>query len=151
MDNGKKQFCRITGLKRWSMRTNGFGRNPKYFNFDNLAAIVRILHHSFVCRKQCNELHSRIWLVLYRCKQKSPSWTGVNYLYNFLVNNKGRTLCRGNRCQRHTARRYNPAVVRGAPHFDHSPVVVQVGSLQVFGTYLWQPIRTTGLLSSYKL
>jgi len=72
---------------------------------------------------------------------------GSKLLVQFLVNNKGP----GPYAEETDVKDIQPGDIiqlsfGGAPHFDHSPVVVQVGSLQVFGTYLWQPIRTTGII-----
>ena len=63
-------------------------RNPKYYNFDNLGGDCT----NFI--SQC--LYAGIPEMNYRGygwyyineNKKSPSWTGVEYLYNFLINNK---------------------------------------------------------------
>ena len=64
-------------------------RNPKYYSFDNLGGDCT----NFV--SQCiyagsnvmnyTPLHGWYYKSL---NDRTPSWTGVNYLFNFLVNNK---------------------------------------------------------------
>lgn len=75
--------------KKWA-----FKRNPAYYNFDNVGGDCT----SFV--SQCifagigvmNYIKDVGWY--YRNgNDKSPSWSGVEFLYNFLINNKSvRTL-----------------------------------------------------------
>ena len=69
--------------RRWAL-----SRNPTYYNFENLGgdctnfasqcifAGAGIMNHTPVTGWFFNSLGSR-----------SPSWTGVEYLYNFLTNN----------------------------------------------------------------
>lgn len=70
--------------KRWA-----FDRNPKYYNFENLGGdctnfISQILHAG-----GCPMNNSKIngWYY-YNLNNRSPSWTGVEFLYQFLINNK---------------------------------------------------------------
>lgn len=63
-------------------------RNPAYYNYDNLGGDCT----NFI--SQC--LYAGIPQMNYRdygwyyysANQKSPSWTGVKYLYDFLINNQ---------------------------------------------------------------
>lgn len=69
--------------RKWAL-----GRNPKYYNYDDLGGDCT----NFI--SQC--LYAGISEMNYRgygwyyinANRKSPSWTGVEYLYNFLINNK---------------------------------------------------------------
>lgn len=59
---------------------------------------------------------------------RTPSWTGVNYLYNFLTGNKGI----GPYAEEVDVKDIQPGDIiqlsfNGAPNFDHSPVVVETG------------------------
>lgn len=71
--------------KKWA-----FLRNPKYYNFDSLGEDCT----SFV--SQCLYAGSAVmnyakdigWYYI-NGNNKSPSWTGVEFLYKFLINNKG--------------------------------------------------------------
>lgn len=75
----------IAYAKEWAMK-----RNPAYYNFDNLGGDCT----NFV--SQCIYTGSRImnhmkdlgWYY-YSPNNRAPSWTGVPFLYNFLVGNKG--------------------------------------------------------------
>lgn len=67
-----------------------YARNPKYYNFDSVGGDCT----SFV--SQCIYEGSNImnyakntgWYYI-NGNNKSPSWSGVEFLYNFLINNKG--------------------------------------------------------------
>lgn len=67
-----------------------FSRNPKYYNFDNVGGDCT----SFVSQcilagsKTMNYTKDTGWYYI-NGNNKSPSWSGVEYLYQFLVNNKG--------------------------------------------------------------
>lgn len=83
-----KPYDRISAVaysKKWAL-----SRNPKYYNFDPVGGDCT----SFI--SQCLYAGSKImnytpikgWY--YRSGfDKSPSWSGVEFLYNFLVQNKG--------------------------------------------------------------
>ena len=66
-----------------------FSRNPKYYNFDNVGGDCT----SFV--SQCIFAGSNVmnytknigWYYI-NGNNKSPSWSGVEFLYSFLINNK---------------------------------------------------------------
>ena len=70
--------------KKWA-----YGRNPNYYNFDNLGGDCT----NFV--SQCIYSGSKImnytkdtgWYYN-SLSSRSPSWTGVEFLYRFLINNK---------------------------------------------------------------
>lgn len=71
--------------KKWA-----YARNPKYYNFDAVGGDCT----SFV--SQCiyagsntmNYTKNTGWYYI-NGNNKSPSWSGVEFLYNFLINNKG--------------------------------------------------------------
>ena len=71
--------------KKWA-----YARNPKYYNFDTVGGDCT----SFV--SQCiyagsntmNYTKNTGWYYI-NGNNKSPSWSGVEFLYNFLINNKG--------------------------------------------------------------
>lgn len=74
----------IEYAKKWA-----FSRNPKYYNFDSVGGDCT----SFV--SQCiyagsnvmNYTKEKGWYYI-NGNNKSASWSGVEFLYNFLVNNK---------------------------------------------------------------
>ena len=68
-----------------------FGRNPKYLKFDNFGGdctnfISQILYEG---SKVMNYTPIYGWYYI-NSSQRTASWTGVTYLYNFLVNNKSK-------------------------------------------------------------
>ncbi|RKD32570.1 amidase domain-containing protein [Thermohalobacter berrensis] len=72
--------------KRWS-----FDRNPKYYDFEHLGGdctnfISQVLHAG-----GC-PMNYKKWTGWYykNLNERSPSWTGVNFLYEFLINNSER-------------------------------------------------------------
>ena len=74
----------IEYAKKWAL-----SRNPKYYNFDNVGGDCT----SFV--SQCifagvnvmNYTKDVGWYYI-NGNNKSPSWSGVDFLYKFLINNK---------------------------------------------------------------
>lgn len=74
----------IEYAKKWA-----YSRNPKYYNFDNIGGDCT----SFV--SQCiyagsnvmNYTKEKGWYYI-NGNNKSPSWSGVEFLYQFLINNK---------------------------------------------------------------
>lgn len=71
--------------KKWA-----YGRNPKYFNYDNIGGDCTnfISQCLFAGCKQMNYDKNNGWYYL-TANNKSPSWTGVQFLYDFLISNKG--------------------------------------------------------------
>lgn len=75
----------IAYAKKWA-----YARNPNYYNFDKVGGDCT----SFV--SQCIYAGSKVmnyqkdigWYYI-NGNNKSPSWSGVEYLYQFLKNNKG--------------------------------------------------------------
>ena len=64
-----------------------FSRNPDYYNYDSLGGDCT----NFV--SQClyagiGQMNYYGWYYI-DANNKSPSWTGVNFLYDFLINNTG--------------------------------------------------------------
>lgn len=70
--------------KKWA-----YDRNPKYYNFDNVGGDCT----SFISQciyegaKTMNYSKEKGWYYI-NGNNKSPSWSGVEFLYNFLTNNK---------------------------------------------------------------
>lgn len=64
-------------------------RNPKYYNYDRLGGDCTnfISQCLFAGMSQMN-YSSNPWYYI-DANRKSPSWTGVEFLYDFLINNKG--------------------------------------------------------------
>ena len=82
-----KQYDREKALlyaKRWAL-----DRNPKYYNFDPVGGDCTSFA-SQVIYAGSREMNYGLNGWYYRNgNDKSPSWSGVEYLYKFLVNNSG--------------------------------------------------------------
>ena len=75
----------INYATKWAL-----SRNPKYYNFDSVGGDCTnfISQCIFAGSKKMNYSHKNGWY--YNSGyDKSPSWSGVEYLYNFLTTNKG--------------------------------------------------------------
>ncbi len=75
----------IEYAKKWA-----FLRNPKYYNFDNVGGDCTSFASQCIYSgsKKMNYNKSLGWYYI-NGNNKSPSWSGVEYLYQFLVKNKG--------------------------------------------------------------
>ena len=79
----------IEYAKKWAYK-----RNPKYYNYDLLGGdctnfISQCIYEG--C-KIMNYTKTYGWYYN-SANDKSPSWTGVDFLYKFLINNKGIRTC----------------------------------------------------------
>ncbi|MGE5613808.1 MAG: amidase domain-containing protein [Bacillota bacterium] len=107
-----------------------YARNPAYLDFENLGGDCT----NFA--SQCIFAGSGImnytpvfgWYYI-NSYNRTASWTGVNYLYNFLVNNKGS----GPFAEETDFTGVEPGDIaqlsfRDSKSFDHSPVIVSIGN-----------------------
>ena len=71
--------------KKWA-----YSRNPKYYAFDKIGGDCTnfISQCIYAGSKVMNYTPINGWYYIDSTK-RSPSWTSVEYLYNFLVNNEG--------------------------------------------------------------
>lgn len=75
----------VSYAKKWAL-----SRNPKYYNFDPVGGDCTsfVSQCLFAGSKVMNYTPIKGWY--YRSGfDKSPSWSGVEFLYNFLIQNKG--------------------------------------------------------------
>lgn len=70
--------------KKWA-----YDRNPRYYNFDPVGGDCTnfVSQCIFSGWKEMNYSKNNGWYYI-SGNNKSPSWTGVEFLYNFLVTNK---------------------------------------------------------------
>ena len=107
-----------------------FGRNPAYYDFENIGGDCT----NFA--SQCLYAGSGImnytpvygWYYI-NSSNRTAAWTGVNYLYKFLVNNKGA----GPFAEEVDVRDVIPGDIvqlsfDGGDAYNHSPVIVRAGS-----------------------
>lgn len=71
--------------KKWA-----YERNPKYYNFDSVGGDCTNFASQCIYSGWSQMNYSKIngWYYI-NGNNKSPSWTGVEFLYNFLLLNKG--------------------------------------------------------------
>lgn len=70
--------------KKWA-----YSRNPKYYNYDLIGGDCTNFTSQciFAGCNQMNYSKDKGWYYI-NGNNKSPSWTGVEFLYNFLINNR---------------------------------------------------------------
>ena len=74
----------VNYAKKWAL-----SRNPRYYDFDSIGGDCTnfISQCIFSGSKVMNYKLNNGWYYI-NGNKKSPSWTGVEYLYKFLINNK---------------------------------------------------------------
>ena len=107
-----------------------FSRNPMYYDFQNIGGdctnfASQVIYAGYGVM---NYTPTFGWYYI-SINNRAPSWTGVNELYNFLINNKGL----GPKAQLTTLSEIEPGDIIqlsfniNSDSFDHSPVVVDKG------------------------
>ena len=74
----------IKYAKKWA-----FDRNPKYYNFDSVGGDCTAFASQCIYEGAKVMNYNQNGWFYKNGNSKSPSWSGVEFLYNFLVNNKG--------------------------------------------------------------
>lgn len=110
--------------RRWAM-----GRNPAYYDYTNIGGdctnfASQVLYAGY---GQMNYKQTFGWYYI-DANRKSPSWTGVNELYNFLITNRGA----GPKAVEVSIDEVQPGDLvqfdfGGDGRFDHTPVIVDTG------------------------
>ena len=107
-----------------------YKRNPKYYNFDSVGGDCTNYASQviFAGSEIMNYTPVYGWYYIDSYK-RTPSWTGVNYLHNFLVDNKGP----GPFAELVDVKDIEPGDIiqlsfHGGNNFHHSPVVVHTGN-----------------------
>lgn len=71
--------------KKWA-----YGRNPAYYNFENIGGDCTNFASQCIYAGSGVMNFTRVTGWFYKsADNRTPSWTGVQYLYNFLIGNKG--------------------------------------------------------------
>ena len=110
--------------KEWAYR-----RNRRYFDFSELGGDCTNFASQciYAGAKVMNYTPVYGWFYI-NANNRTPSWTGVNQLYNFLINNKS-TGPQGRVVPLSEIR--NGDIIQlsfsSSPAFDHSPVVIDYG------------------------
>ena len=125
--------------KKWA-----FGRNPKFYNFDKLGGDCTNFASQCIYAGAGVMNYTPTFGWFYKSlNERTPSWTGVEYLYNFLVNN---TDGAGPFAEEVALDKLEPGDIvqlgRSTGAFYHSPVVVSVknGRILVSKSRLPMPV-----------
>lgn len=109
---------------RWA-----YGRNPQYYDFENVGGDCTNFASQMLYAGSgiMNYLPEFGWYYINSYK-RTASWTGVNFLYRFLVNNKGP----GPFAEETDVREVKPGDIvelsfDGGEFYNHSPMIVKVG------------------------
>lgn len=82
-----KEYNRIQAIqyaRKWALL-----RNPRYYNFDKVGGdCTSFVSQCIFAGSQTMNYAKDIGWYYINGNNKSPSWSGVEYLYQFLVNNK---------------------------------------------------------------
>lgn len=112
---------------RWA-----YGRNPVYYDFEKLGGDCTNFASQCIFAGSGLMNYTPVHGWYYRnSHDRSPSWTGVNFLYNFLINNKGL----GPYAALVDAKETEPGDIvqlsfKGGGFFQHSPLIVRAGASQ---------------------
>ncbi len=114
----------VAYARLWAM-----GRNPAYYDFSKLGGDCTNFASQSVYAGAGQMNFKPVLGWYYRSSQdRSPSWTGVEYFYNFMVNNRAE----GPFMRLVPLEELQPGDVVQikfeGPHFAHNPVVLSVGS-----------------------
>ena len=75
----------VNYARKWA-----FERNPAYYDFENLGGdCTNFASQCIYAGAGVMNPTPTIGWYYYSLNNRTPSWTGVEYLYNYLVNNKG--------------------------------------------------------------
>ena len=74
----------VAYAKKWA-----YSRNPKYYNYDKIGGdCTNFISQCIFAGSGIMNYNENGWYYK-NANNKSPSWTGVEFLYNFIVQNKG--------------------------------------------------------------
>lgn len=118
---------------RWA-----YGRNPAYYDFENLGGDCTNFASQCVYAGSGVMNYTPVFGWYYISSyNRTPSWTGVNYLYNFLINNRDA----GPYAEVLNVKDARPGDIAqlsfvGGGVFNHSPVIVSTGYPVDYGNIL---------------
>ena len=114
--------------KEWA-----FKRNPKYYDFSRLGGDCTNFASQCIYAGAGVMNYTPTFAWFYKsASDRTPSWTGVEYLYNFLVNNEGA----GPFAEEAPLNKLEVGDIvqlgRATGDFYHSPVVVRIANGQIY-------------------
>ena len=121
----------IQYAQKWALK-----RNEKYYNFDNIGGDCTnfISQCIYAGRGVMNYTKTFGWYYI-NANNKSPSWSGVNYLYNFLTRNFGGKGPVGKNVSRDRIRIGDLIQLAFTQsNFTHSLIVTKIEGSEIFVT-----------------
>ncbi len=107
---------------RWA-----FGRNPRYYDFEKLGGDCTNFASQCLYAGSGVMQPGQLGWYYYNANNRSASWSGVGFLHDFLVRNRGL----GPYAEEVPLEQVQPGdiiqLAIGHPWYHHSPVVVEVG------------------------
>ncbi|MCR4435483.1 MAG: amidase domain-containing protein [Clostridiales bacterium] len=109
--------------------TWAYKRNPVFLDFENFGGDCTNFASQVIFAGSGVMNYTPIYGWYYiDANNRAPAWTGVDYLYNFLVNNRGS----GPFAEKTGIRNIKPGDIlqlsfNGGNHYNHSPVIIQTG------------------------
>lgn len=74
----------VAYARKWAL-----SRNDKYYNYDNIGGDCTNFVSQSLYASGMKMNYSELGWYYKDANTKTPSWTGVDFLYKFLLNNKG--------------------------------------------------------------
>jgi hypothetical protein len=111
---------------RWA-----FGRNPRYYDFSNIGGdCTNFASQTIYAGSGIMNYKKDIGWYYININNRSPSWTGVNFLYDFIINNTSK----GPFAEETDVKYIQPGDIIQLSfnlpnNFNHSPVVVKTGTV----------------------
>lgn len=85
VDKQYDRFAAVVYAKKWAL-----ARNPAYYNFDGIGGDCTNFASQCIFAGSGIMNYTPVMGWYYRsASDRTASWTGVEYLYNFLINNRG--------------------------------------------------------------
>lgn len=82
--NGYNRTKAVDYARKWALK-----RNPRYANFDNIGGDCTNFASQVIHAGGCPMNYSKYGWYYINLNNRAPAWTGVEYLYKFLITNKG--------------------------------------------------------------
>jgi len=122
----------------WYAHKWALGRNQKYFDFDNFGGDCTNFASQVIYAGSGIMNYTPVYGWYYNDSyDRTPSWTGVDFLYDFLINNEGL----GPFAEIVNVSKALPGDIvqlsfGGENHFNHSPVIVSTGGTPSYNNIL---------------
>ena len=123
--DGYNRFAAVNYAHRWA-----YGRNPMFYDYENIGGDCTNFASQCILAGEGVMNYTPTWGWYYiNANEKAPAWTGVEYLYRFLVRQNRSIGPVGRECAIGEIRPGDIIQLRfSGEQFQHSPVVVQASN-----------------------